>query len=294
MSARASRGRPSVIWMGSKPGSVVCLDEALRRGWRVEAVVVSPTVGHPWASGPSLADFARERGLPVMVQAELPAGARADFVVSYMYRHRVLPRVLGMATRAAVNFHAGPLPRFGGWAFYNVAILEDAAEYGCTCHHMDDGFDTGPLVRVRTFPIAAESETAVSLERKAQREMVRLFLEFCELAEGGGELPREPQDPRAMRYLSKQEFERLKEIPPGSDAVAADRRARAFWYPPYECAYVTVGGKRLQVVPDLVKQELARGAHAGDYDDLLAVARTARASRPRPSRADDRDAREEP
>jgi hypothetical protein len=35
---------------------------------------------------------------------------------------------------------------------------------------------------VRTFPIDAERETCVSLERKTQAEMIRLFCDFCALA----------------------------------------------------------------------------------------------------------------
>ncbi len=99
-----------------------------------------------------------------------------DFVISYMYRHLVKGDVIAMAKQAAVNFHAGPLPAYGGWAFYNVAILENASEYGCTCHYMDEGFDTGPIFKVRNFPINTSLETACSLERKTQREMINFLM----------------------------------------------------------------------------------------------------------------------
>ena len=57
-----------------------------------------------------------------------------------------------------------------------VAILEDSPEYGCTCHIMDENFDSGPLVKVRRFAINPREETALSLE-KSSTEMILLFRE---------------------------------------------------------------------------------------------------------------------
>lgn len=265
--------KPSVILMGSKPGSVVALETMLSRGWEVRHVVVSRAMQHPWVSGPTLEETAKRHGLDVVSQKELPADAEADFVISYMFRYLVKGHVIRMARRAALNFHAGPLPEYGGWAFYNVAILENAPEYGCTCHYMDEGFDTGPLLRVRRFPIDATRETAVSLEQRAQEEMIRLFVEFCELAESGAPLPKTEQDRSRMRYMTQEQFEVLKRIPDGADAETADRHARAFWYPPYGCAYAELGGTRVEIVPALAKDQLAMLLHADDYTRLQAASK---------------------
>jgi methionyl-tRNA formyltransferase len=133
---------------------------------------------------------------------------------------------------------------------------------------MDDGFDTGPLLRVRRFPIDASRETAFSLEQRAQEEMIQLFQEFCELAESGKPLPRESQNPSKMRYLTQGEFEKLKEIPADADLETVDRYARAFWYPPYECAYIRIGDARVEVIPACAKEEMAILLHAQDLARL--------------------------
>ncbi len=267
-----SDSKPSVILMGSKPGSVVALSILRERGWDIRCVAVTRSVAHPWVGGPDLEDAARAAGLPVVTQAELPDDQAVDFVISYMFRYRVRPEVIRLAQRAALNFHAGPLPEFGGFAYYNVAILEDARQYGCTCHYMDEGFDTGPLLKVRRFPIHAAEETAYSLERKAQQEMIRLFLDFCRLAETQDELPVEQQDPSRMRYLTRREFEALKQIPPDASSETAQRIARAFWYPPYPCAYYQRNGLKIEVVPEMVREELARHLHVDDLAELQAAA----------------------
>lgn len=264
--------KPTAILMGSKPGSIVALRLMLERGWNVPYVVTTPDVKHDWIQGPSLTEEAQRRGMPVLLQEDIPESTQVDFVISYMFRKLVRPDVIKLAKRGALNFHAGPLPRFGGWAFYNVAILENSVEYGCTCHFMDEGFDTGPILRVNTFPIDPTQHTAISLERAAQREMIKLFLDILDLAESDTSLPSMPQCPEKMRYLSKQEFMKLKEIPTGSNDETVDRYARAFWYPPYECAYVNTGSAKVEVVPQIAKTEYAKLIHVDALSDLLDVA----------------------
>lgn len=265
--------KPSVILLGSKPGSVVALSLMLQRGWDIRYVIASQEHEHDWMPKPALSEFSRAGKLEVLdSQHAIPEGIKVDFVISYMCRNLVKPRTLGMANRAALNFHPGLLPEFGGWAFYNVAILEDAKEYGCTCHYMDEGFDTGPLLKLARFPINAEQETAISLEGKTQQEMVRLFRDFCEMAENGEPLPLVHQDPLRMRYMKQAEFEKLKEIPIDADAEIIEKRARAFWYPPYACAYMTIAGKRIELVPQLAKEQFARDVHANDLQKLLVAA----------------------
>jgi methionyl-tRNA formyltransferase len=265
--------KPSVIFLGAKPGSVVALSVMLERGWYVRQVVASRKFDYPWLQHPTLREFALDRGLSVAeTQQELQCG-EVDFVISYSFRYRVTSETRRLARRAALNFHAGPLPEFGGWAFYNVAILEDVAEYGCTCHHMDEGFDSGPLVKVRRFPINASVETAQSLEAKTQIEMIKLFCEFCALAESGAELPREEQDPRRVRYMTRDEFEALKAIPADAGQGDIERRARAFWYPPYQGAYIKIGNNTIEVVPSLEKVHLAVMLHANELAALRQAVR---------------------
>jgi methionyl-tRNA formyltransferase len=263
--------KPSAILLGSKPGSVVALTILLRRGWSVNGVLASVNDRiDPEAGG--LAERARLHGIELAPSQEDLPSQPVDFVISYMFRSLVSAPVRALARRAALNFHAGPLPEFGGWAFYSVAILENAGMYGCTCHYMDDGFDSGPLLRVRRFPINASQETAYSLEQRSQAEMVRLFHDFCDMAEAGGPLPREAQDPGKRRYLSRAEFEALKEIPKGADEETIQRYARAFWYPPYGGAVMRIGDLAVEIVPALARKQLGPRLLEGDVSRLMRVA----------------------
>lgn len=251
-------GKPGVIFMGSKPASVVALRHIVARGWSVKAVCVSGTISHPWYPGPNLREAAEELGLPIYKQSEMPDTGPVDLVVSYMFRHLVKPNIARRATNAAINFHAAPLPEYGGWGTYNLAILEGKTEFGCTCHHLGEGFDDGPLVKVNRFPIEPEKLTGFDLEALAQAAMLRLFGEIVEMVEAGSVLPSTPQPAHEVRYHSLEEFLPMKRIPDEADAETVDRYARAFWFPPYQGAYFEANGVELEVIPSAIRERMAK------------------------------------
>ena len=263
--------RKEVILLGSKPASVVALLLLLKQGWSVKEVVASPNQAS-WLPTPSLYEVANRLGIrTVEKQAQLES-TDVDLVISYMCRSLVKRSTLDRG-RYPLNVHAGPLPEFGGWAFYNVAILEDSPEYGCTCHIMDEGFDTGPLVKVRRFAINPRDETALSLEKKAQTEMILLFREVISAYEVTRRISFVDQDPAQMRYLNADQFSKMKQIPMEATPEEVDRIARAFWYPPYDIAYYLLpNGTRVEVVPQIAKKDLALDLHDSDLDDLFRAA----------------------
>lgn len=255
-----------VILLGSKPGSVMVLRIMKLLKWNIKAVVISKNHDYSWINGPSLEEEAIKEGIPLYTnQNDLP-DEEVDFVISYMYRYLVKKRVRDMAKVAALNFHAGPLPKYAGWAFYNMAILEKVTEYGCTCHYMDDGFDSGDIYKVRTFTVDIKNETAISLEKRTQEEMLHLFFEFTQMVDTV--LPRIQQEKSEIRYLTYEEFCVHKEIPINANEETIDRIARAFWYPPYECAYIRWGEVKIEVLPECVKQSLASLLHNNDFNSL--------------------------
>lgn len=261
----------SAILLGSKPGSVAALMMLVDRGWTVKEVVASPEQAS-WLPKPSLYDSAKMLGIRTVDDQSHLECEDVDLVISFMFRSLVHKSTLKRG-KYPLNFHAGPLPEFGGWAFYNLAILEDSSEYGCTCHIMDEGFDTGPLVKVRRFLINPSVETALSLERKAQTEMLLLFREVISAYEVSATIDSEPQDPAKMRYLSADQFRKLKQIPTDASTSEIDRIARAFWYPPYEMAfYLLPNGNRLEVIPEIAKVSLATHYHLRDLEDLFNTA----------------------
>lgn len=256
------------ILLGSKPAACVALLLLLKKGWEVTEIVASDTQPE-WIARPNLSDLAKKLGIRTVSSQDELTSRDVDFVISYMCRDRVKSPCRSRG-KYAINFHAGPLPEYGGWAFYNLAILEEAKEYGCTCHIMDDGFDTGPIVKVRRFAISAKNETAVSLERKSQIEMLFLFSEILAIYERDGCIQAFEQDQAKVRYLTRKEFTKMKEIPANSPPEVVDRVARAFWYPPYDLAYFSLpNGTKVEVIPEIAKEEIALRLHKADLVSSL-------------------------
>lgn len=262
----------SVILLASKPASVIVLRIMLKLNWDIKAVVISPNSNYDWIPGKTLKEEAIENKIPIVEkQSLLDKNMKVDLVISYMYRNLVKEETLNMANKAAVNFHPGPLPKYAGWAFYNLAIIEEVKEYGCTCHYMDNNFDTGDILKVHTFPVDIKEETAVSLERKTQEEMIKLFKYFCKLITNNEVLPKERQDKNEMRYLSQKEFDALKEIPHNADKSTIEKYSRAFWYPPYECAYTKINDTKVEIIPEIVKKDIAFMLHKDDYSNFVKI-----------------------
>ena len=95
-------------------------------------------------------------------------------------------------------------------------------------------------MRVDRFPIEPDA-TALSLDIDSQVRLLALFKDVVDMAVDGTELPRTPQG--EGRYVTKDEFEAMRRVPPGEDAETLERRIRAFWYPPYDGATIEVAGQ---------------------------------------------------
>ncbi|MEZ4752920.1 MAG: formyltransferase family protein [Bdellovibrionota bacterium] len=60
--------------------------------------------------------------------------------------------VLEIPTIGMINCHPGILPNYRGCSAVEWALFNDEP-VGCTCHFMDHGIDTGPIILSKIFPI---------------------------------------------------------------------------------------------------------------------------------------------
>jgi methionyl-tRNA formyltransferase len=237
----------------SKRSAVRALDLLVERGAEVIAVVAPEP--DRWTRNPQRLDLAaRRHGLPLVAREELYATPPGDLdvVVSFLYPHLIREPLISLGRIGCLNFHPAPLPDFRGLCGYNVAILDGLREWGVSCHFVDEHFDTGDLVEVERFTIDPDAHTALSLDLESGERLVRLFARVMERALAGEELPREAQG--EGRYVSGEEFERLRVVRPGDDL---ERKLRAFWYPPHPGAVLDVEGRRLTLVDDALLAEVA-------------------------------------
>jgi methionyl-tRNA formyltransferase len=200
-------------------------------------------------------DLVAERhGLRLVSDEELYANPPddVDLVISFLFWKRIREPLLSLGGIGCLNFHPAPLPDMRGVGGYNVAVLDGLAEWGVSCHFVDEQLDTGDIVEVSRFPIDPARSTALSVDVESQEQLFELFQRVMRRMLAGEKLPRTPQG--EGRYVSREEFEAMRRVQPGDDL---DRKLRAFWYPPYPGAVVEVDGRELTLVDETLLAEAA-------------------------------------
>ncbi len=98
-----------------------------------------------------VADFASRAEWDAALAGEL-AAYRPDLVVSAGFMRILGPQVL--AAHTVVNTHPALLPSFPGAHAVRDALSHGVRVTGCTCHYVDAGVDTGPIIDQRAVRIA--------------------------------------------------------------------------------------------------------------------------------------------
>lgn len=237
--------------------------------------VVAPPDEEALHWSPKLSDAARTHGIPLLTSKELyqciadphnpsrPELAGCvrdiDFVISFLFWEKIRKSLIEVGKKGCINFHPAPLPDFRGVGGYTIAILENLPSWGVSAHFVSEDFDTGDIIAVDRFSISPETETAFSLEQKSQGYLLTLFMRVMDEALAGKKWDVSPQG--KGRYIDKKEFERLRRVAPEDSPETVERKARAFWYPPYEGATLEVAGEAYSLVSNNILKEIGQILH---------------------------------
>ena len=148
------------LLIGNESLALQCGEAWLARGHGIAAVVTRHA---------DVAAWAREKGLRVEEPGsgliERLDDLSCDWLLSIANLDLLPQAMLACATRGAVNFHDGPLPRHAGLNAPVWAILEGDGQHGITWHLIEGGIDEGRIVVQRLFDITPD-ETAFTLNAK--------------------------------------------------------------------------------------------------------------------------------
>jgi methionyl-tRNA formyltransferase len=176
-----------------------------------------------------------------------------DLGVSILYWKKLQDEFLTLPCKGVINFHPAPLPEYKGTCGYNLAILDSKNSWAVTAHYMNNEIDAGRIIERINFPIDADYETVSSIEEKSMAKIEELALSVINKAiicnsylpsfknEGG-------------RYVSRSEMESLKEVSMDDDI---ERKIRAFWYPPYNGAFIRLNNKKYTLVNQRILHDVA-------------------------------------
>ena len=243
-----------IIFMGRKQYAADLLTWTIVQGIEIEAVV---TDSH--FSNSVTAKKAKELNIPIisLSQAEkiVQNQSDIDLVVSYLFWKKIKKPLIELPRFGCINFHPAILPDWRGTAGYNIAILKKLREWGATAHYVDEHFDTGKIIRVFKFHFDYRNETAQTLEKKTQELQMDLYKSVLLDVIDQGILHSTEQKQNDGTYISRKEMEAMKLIDPKKDDI--DLKIRAFWFPPYNGAYLEINGEKYTLVNDFILKQLA-------------------------------------
>lgn len=238
--------------MGTPQAAVPAL-RALHAAHEVAAVYTQPDKpkGRGRQVQPSpVKQTAQELGVDVVQ----PRTLRDDDAVAELARFRpeaiavvaygkILPAsVLELPARGCLNVHFSLLPRWRGAAPVARAILAGDTSTGVTTMLMDEGLDTGPMLRQIEEPIGRDDTTGTLTARLAERGAELLLVTLDDVAAGRAQ-PR-PQPDEGVTYADKIEGDEA-ELDWGAPATTLERTVRAL--DPAPGAFTRLGSGRVKV-----------------------------------------------
>jgi methionyl-tRNA formyltransferase len=151
--------------------------------------------------------------------------ARPDVLVVAAYGLILPAWVLALPRLGCVNIHGSLLPRWRGAAPVQRAIEAGDTTTGICIMQMDEGLDTGDILRQQALPIAPDDTSASLSQRLAVLGGELLLQTLQDLARGTVE--RRPQPAEGVSYAHKIDKAEAP-IDWHQDAAVIERRIRAF------------------------------------------------------------------
>lgn len=178
-----------------------------------------------------------------------------DVIVVVAYGLLLPMAVLKLPRYGCVNVHASLLPRWRGAAPIERAILAGDQETGVCIMQMQEGLDTGPVLKSVRTPIT-QNDTAATLTGRLQQLGCEALLAALQKLPHGTLLP-EPQNPALVTYAHKLQKQEAR-INWTHSAAVIHNQVRAFY--PRSPAWCLHQGKRVRLVRARIANETTTAA----------------------------------
>ena len=263
-----------IVFAGTTPFSAFHLDLLIKSKNEVAAVLTQPDRksgrGKKLNISPVKAFSEKERLQVIQPKSlrnnpEVIEDLRAispDLILVVAYGLILPAEIINLPEFGCINIHASLLPRWRGAAPIERSILEGDSKGGITYMKMDEGLDTGPIMKLLPCPFD-EDEDSESLEKKYQNlSQVELISFLGDLARG--RVKEVKQDSELATYaekIEKQETEIFWEQEP---VEHIERKIRAL-FPKYG-AFTFFGDKRIKIL-NSTKATISRLLSPGDLSE---------------------------
>ena len=102
-----------------------------------------------------------------------------DLVVLAGYMHLLTPAFLDRFPDRVVNVHPSLLPEFPGAHAIDDALAADVPTTGVTVHYVDEGLDSGPVIRQEPVPVEPRATLVERIHAVEHRLLPEVVRELC-------------------------------------------------------------------------------------------------------------------
>jgi len=254
-----------LVFMGTPAFAIPPLVALQKAGHTLAAVVTQPDRKKGRGKKllpPPVKEAAVRLGIPVYQPYDLNTAAfietlsslAPDVIVTVAFGHLLKEKILTLPPLGCVNLHASLLPKYRGAAPVSRAILNGETLSGISTMLMDEGMDTGPVLKTAAIPVQPDDTTESLTGRLAGVGAALLVETLAKWAEGA--VTPLPQDNSQATYappLIKKDG-RIDWLRP---AAEIERQVRAMI--PWPGAFTNVAGKGLKIF----RAEVARAPIPG-------------------------------
>jgi phosphoribosylglycinamide formyltransferase-1 len=182
------------ILISGRGSNFLAIADSIASG-KLDAEIAVVLSNHPDAPG---LDLARKRGLSTvgipsrgrdrevfdrLVIEEL-RGCGVELVCLAGYMRILSGHFIREFHQRILNIHPSLLPAFPGLDAQHQALAHGVKVSGCTVHFVDEGLDSGPIVKQAAVPVLDE-DTAESLSARILKEEHRVYTEAIALVLSG-------------------------------------------------------------------------------------------------------------
>jgi methionyl-tRNA formyltransferase len=246
--------RMRIVFAGTPDFSVPPLQRLIDAGMPPVAVLTQPDRpagrGRKTLDGP-VKQIASAAGIPVYQpvslkgekSADLIAGLEPDLMIVVAYGLILPANILRIPRHGCWNIHASLLPRWRGAAPIQRAIEAGDRESGVCIMQMDEGLDTGPVIRCEAVPLD-DRETGGSLHDRLSGLGASTLVACVQQLARGEPVESRPQPGAGITYARKLEKAEAQ-LNWNEAAEVLERRIRAF--NPWPVAWCMVGEERTRI-----------------------------------------------
>ncbi|MFM8315578.1 MAG: methionyl-tRNA formyltransferase, partial [Deltaproteobacteria bacterium] len=210
-----------------------------------------------------LDSMARERGIPSYIvnggsnSLERYRGVfeeiKPDIILVLGWYYIISQTIRSLAKVATLGIHASLLPKYAGGSPLVWALMNGEKETGVTLFRMDDGIDTGDILKQKSIPISFEDDIQSLYEKVIFESRNLLISGLSELASGTAQFI--PQDKKqGVPFPIRKPEDGAIDWTQSSNQIYNFVRAQTR---PYPCAFSFFNQKKVKLTHDT--SDLSKG-----------------------------------